>query len=72
VERRVSSCIDEMGICGVALWSLDGGRMLRCARREDESSSPMVASSTGMENFMWILTLKMAWRFDGGEIFCSV
>jgi hypothetical protein len=23
-------------------------------------------------NFMWILTLKIAWRFDGGDNFCSV
>jgi hypothetical protein len=61
-----------MGLCGVVLWSLDGGCMLRCTRRQDAPSSAMVASSAGTENFMWILTLKMAWRFDGGEIFCSV
>jgi hypothetical protein len=72
MEQRVSSRIDEMGLCGVALRSLDGGRMLRCTRREDAPSSAMVASSAGMENFMWILTLKMAWRFDGGKKFCSL
>jgi hypothetical protein len=32
----------------------------------------MVASMAGMTEFMWILTLKIAWRFDGGDGFCSV
>jgi hypothetical protein len=35
-------------------------------------SGTMVASSAGSAKFMRILTLKIAWKFDGGDDLCSV
>jgi hypothetical protein len=36
-----------VGLGGVELWSLNGGRMLRCKRRAGEPSSVMVALMVG-------------------------
>jgi hypothetical protein len=52
--------------------SLDGGYGLRCEHREEALFGAMVASLAGSAKFMWILTLKIAWRFDGGDNFRSV
>jgi hypothetical protein len=52
--------------------SLDGEHGLRCVRREEVPSGAMVALSAGSTKFMRILTMKVAWRFNGGDDFCSV
>jgi hypothetical protein len=59
-------------ISGLVPRSLDGGHGLRCVRREEAPSGAMVASSAGSAKFMRILTMKIAWRFDGSDDFCSV
>jgi hypothetical protein len=57
---------------GLVPRSLDGGHGLRCVRREEALSGAMVASSAGLAKFMRILTFKIAWRFVGGDDFCTV
>jgi hypothetical protein len=57
---------------GLVPRSLDGGYGLRCERREEALFGAMVTSSPGSAKFMKILTLKIAWRFDGGDDFCRV
>jgi hypothetical protein len=52
---------------GLVPRSLDRGHGLRCVHREEVLSGTMVASSAGLAKFMRILTLKIAWRFDGGD-----
>jgi hypothetical protein len=56
VERRGSYRIEAVGLGGGEPWNLDGGRVLRYERREDELSGAMVVSSVGSMNFMLILT----------------
>jgi hypothetical protein len=53
---------------GLVTRSLDGGHGMRCVHREEALSGAMVASSAGLAKFMRILTLKIAWRFDGGDM----
>jgi hypothetical protein len=60
-----------VGLCSVALQSINGGRDLMCARMEEVLSGAMVASSAGFAKFVQILTMKIARRFDGGDNFCS-
>jgi hypothetical protein len=57
---------------GLVPRSLGGGHGLRCERMEKALSGAMVPSSAGSAKFMRILTLKIAWRFDGGDVFCSM
>jgi hypothetical protein len=61
-----------MRLGGLVPRSLDEGHGLRCVRSEEALSGAMVASSAGWTKFMWILTMKISWRFDGGDDFCSV
>jgi hypothetical protein len=61
-----------VGLGGVVPQSLDEGHVLRCARRVEVSVGIMVAPSAGSVKLMWILTLKMARWFDGGDDSCSV
>jgi hypothetical protein len=57
---------------GLVSRSLDGGHGLRCVRRKEAPSGTMVASSAGSTKFMRIFTMKIAWRFGGGDDLCSV
>jgi hypothetical protein len=61
-----------VGLGDVVSRSLDGGCRLRWARREEASSSAIVVSSAGSTKFLWILTLKIARRFVGGDDIYSV
>jgi hypothetical protein len=61
-----------VGLGDVVSRSLDGGRRLKWARREEAPSGAIVVSSAGSTKFMWILTLKIAWRFVGDDDICSV
>jgi hypothetical protein len=66
------SVLTTVRLGGLVPQSLDGVYRLRCEHREEALFGAMVASSAGSTKFMWILTLKIAWRFDGGVNFCSV
>jgi hypothetical protein len=72
VEWHVAFRVDNGASRRLVPRSLDGGHGLRCVRREEPLSGAMVASSAGLSKFMRILTLKIAWRFDRGDDFCSV
>jgi hypothetical protein len=61
-----------VGLGGVAPRSIDDGRMQRCARTVEASSSAMVVSSIGSTKFMRILIMNIAQRFDGGDDTCSM
>jgi hypothetical protein len=57
---------------GMVQQSLGGRSVTMDARREVALFGVVVASMAGTTKFMWIFTLKIAQRFDGGDGFCSV
>jgi hypothetical protein len=50
-------------------WSLGGRRVRMDVCKELALSDVVVASTAGTTKFMRIFTLKIAWRFDGGDGF---
>jgi hypothetical protein len=57
---------------GVAQRSLDGSHVMFDTSMEEAPSGAMVTSLLGLTKFMQILIMKMGWRFDDGDKFCSV
>jgi hypothetical protein len=52
-----------VGLGGMVPWSLDGGRVLRCARRAEAPSSPVVALMVGsVRSSLRSITLEMGQR----------
>jgi hypothetical protein len=66
------TALTTVGLGGMVPRSLDGGRVRRCARREEALSGTMVAPSAGSTKFMRMITLKIAQWLDGSDDFCSV
>jgi hypothetical protein len=74
VEHHVSSIIDGGSRRRGSVESRWRARAesMRCAHREEASPGAMVASLAGHTEFIRILILKMARRFDGSDHCCSV
>jgi hypothetical protein len=61
-----------MRLSGMVQRSLGGQHVTMDVHREVALSVVVVTSMAGTMKFMRIFTLKIAWRFDGGDGFCSV
>jgi hypothetical protein len=56
-----------VGLGGMALWSFDGRRVLKCMLGMEVPFGTMVMSSAGSAKFMQVLTIKITSWFDGGD-----
>ena len=72
MERFASSAMMVASFGGVAQRILGVRRVMMNSRRVEVLSGVVVASSAGLVKTIWILTMKIARRFDGGDNFYSV